>query len=71
LDPLAAMLSMAWGIGVLRAFEIHIPPALAVALLPMVMSRVTIGYPIAVGIGTTMASVWFTVLERFIERRPS
>jgi hypothetical protein len=71
LDPLAAMLSMAWGIGVLRLFDIHIPPALAVALLPMVMNRVTIGYPFAVGIGTTMASVWFTVFERWIERRPA
>ncbi len=71
LDPLAAMLSMAWGIGVLRVFEIHIPPALAVALLPMVMDRVTIGYPFAVGLGTTMASVWFTVFEKWIERRPA
>ncbi len=71
LDPLAAMLSMAWGIGVLRLFEIHIPPALAVALLPMVMNRVTIGYPLAVGLGTTMASVWFKVFEKWIERRPA
>jgi len=71
LDPLAAMLSMAWGIGVLRVFEIHIPPALAVALLPMVMARVTIGYPFAVGLGTTIASVWFTVFEKWIERRPA
>jgi len=71
LDPLAAMLSMAWGIGVLRVFDIHIPPALAVALLPMVMARVTIGYPFAVGLGTTMASVWFTVFEKYSERRPA
>jgi hypothetical protein len=71
LDPLAAMLSMAWGIGVLRVFEIHIPPALAVALLPMVMTRVTIGYPFAVGLGTTMASMWFTVFEKYIGRRPA
>jgi hypothetical protein len=71
LDPLAAMLSMAWGIGVLRLFDIHIPPALAVALLPMVMDRVTVEYPVAVGLGTTMASVWFKVFERWIERRPA
>jgi len=71
LDPLAAMLSMAWGIGVLRLFDIHIPPALAVALLPMVMDRVTVEYPVAVGVGTTMASVWFKVFERWIERRPA
>jgi hypothetical protein len=71
LDPLAAMLSMAWGIGVLRLFDIHIPPALAVALLPMVMDRVTIEYPFAVGLGTTMASVWFKVFEKWIERRPA
>lgn len=68
LDPLAAMLSMAWGIGVLRIFDIHIPPALAVALLPMVMDRVTIEYPFAVGLGTTMASVWFKVFEKWSEQ---
>lgn len=64
--PLAAMLSMAWGIAVLRKLDVHVPPALAVALLPMVMDRPTIGYPFAAGIGTTLASVWFVTHQKWI-----
>ena len=63
LAPFAAMLSVAWGIGVLRAFEIHIPPVLAVALLPMVMVHPTAAYPFAVGIGTAMAAAWFAAFR--------
>lgn len=70
LAPLAAMLSMAWGIAVLRTFKLHVPPALAVALLPMVMTQPTAAYPFAVGLGTTLASAWFTLLDKWIERRP-
>jgi len=66
--PLAAILSMAWGIAVLRKLDVHVPPALAVALLPMVMDRPTVGYPFAVGIGTTLAAVWFLMHEKWIEQ---
>ena len=67
--PLAAMLSMAWGVAVLRALNLHMPPALAVALLPMVMNQPTAGYPIAVGLGTTLASTWFVLFEKWCESR--
>jgi hypothetical protein len=63
--PLAAMLSMAWGIAVLRSLGLHMPPVLAVALLPMVMTHPTIAYPFAVGIGTTLASVWYVLVEKW------
>jgi hypothetical protein len=63
--PLAAMLSMAWGGAVLRTFDIHLPPALAVALLPMVMAHPTVAYPFAVGLGTTLASAWFALFEKW------
>jgi hypothetical protein len=63
--PLVAMLSMAWGIAVLRTLNLHMPPVLAVALLPLVMTNPTIGYPIAVGLGTTLASAWFEFLARW------
>lgn len=66
-DPLAAMLSMAWGITVLRVLKLHVPPALAVALLPMVMTNPTAGYPVAVGIGTTLASGWFLASSMLAE----
>jgi hypothetical protein len=62
--PLAAMFSMGWGIAVLRVLDFHVPPTLAVALLPMVMRDSTVGYPIAVGLGTTLASVWFVLFEK-------
>jgi hypothetical protein len=63
--PIVAMLSMAWGIAVLRTLDLHMPPVLAVALLPLVMAHPTIAYPISVGIGTTLASVWFELLCRW------
>jgi hypothetical protein len=69
LAPLAAMLSMAWGIAVLRTFDIHLPPALAVALLPMVMVHPTFAYPFAVGLGTTLASAWFALFEKWRDSR--
>jgi hypothetical protein len=43
---------MAWGVVVLRAFDVHMPPALAVGLIPLVMNRPTWIYPISVAIGT-------------------
>jgi hypothetical protein len=69
--PLAAMLSMAWGIAVLRFLDLHVPPALAVALLPMVMVHPTAAYPFAVGLGTAMASAWFALFEKWCDSGPS
>jgi len=57
---IAAALSVGWGIIVLRGFDLHIPPALAVALLPMVMDQPTFAYPFSVLIGTAMLTLWFT-----------
>ena len=62
--PLAAACSMAWGIAVLRVCDLHVPPALAVALLPLVMDQPTLAYPFAVGIGTTLLSLWFLAYQR-------
>jgi hypothetical protein len=55
----SAACSMAWGITALRLFDLHVPPALAVALLPQVMASPTIAYPFSVGAGTLMMSFWF------------
>jgi len=57
--PAAAACSMGWGILVLRVFDLHVPPALAVALLPQVMSSPTLAYPCSVGIGTLLMTLWF------------
>jgi hypothetical protein len=62
-----AALSMAWGIAVLRTFDLHVPPALAVALLPMVMDHPTVIYPFSVGIGTLTCTLWFLLYQSRIE----
>jgi hypothetical protein len=61
--PIAAACSMAWGILVLRVVDLHVPPALAVALLPFVMDSPTIAYPISVGIGTLLMTLWFLLYQ--------
>jgi hypothetical protein len=61
--PLTAALCMGWGIVVLRALDLHVPPALAVALLPLVMTHPTIVYPLAVGLGTLLLTGWFFLCE--------
>lgn len=58
-SPEAAALSMIAGMIILRTMRVHVPPALAVALLPQVMDHPTILYPLAVGLGTLMLSIWF------------
>ena len=66
--PAAAACSMAWGIVVLRLFDLHVPPALAVALLPFVMDSPTIAYPFSVGIGTLLMTLWFLIYQSFFGR---
>jgi len=56
---ITAALSMAWGIAVLQIFRVHVPPALAVALLPMVIDTPTAWYPCSVGQGTLALTLWF------------
>ena len=57
--PTAVACSMAGGVVVLRLFDLHVPPALAVALIPFVMDSPTIAYPLSVGIGTLLMTLWF------------
>lgn len=61
--PLTAALCMGWGAMVLRALDLHVPPALAVALLPLVMTNPTLIYPFAVGLGTLLLTGWFFLCE--------
>jgi HPP family protein len=64
--PTAAACSMACGIVVLRLFDLHVPPALAVALLPLVMNSPTIAYPLSVGIGTLLITLWFLLYRSLV-----
>jgi hypothetical protein len=58
--------SMAWGILILRVFDLHVPPALAVALLPQVIDAPTALYPVAVVIGTSLLSGSFVLYNRVL-----
>jgi hypothetical protein len=69
-NPLTAGCSMAWGILILRILDLHVPPALAVALLPMVMDHPTMAYPISVGIGTLMLTLWFLFYQARLAPAP-
>jgi hypothetical protein len=68
--PASAACAMGWGIVTLRLFGLHVPPALAVALLPQVMASPTIAYPLSVGVGTLMMSLWFLLYQWFISASP-
>ena len=64
--PAAAACSMACGMAVLRLLDLHVPPALAVALLPLVMSSPTIAYPLSVGLGTLLMTLWFLLYRSLV-----
>lgn len=57
--PLAAALTVICGIIVLRLFDLHVPPALAVGLLPFVMPHPTYVYAAAVTLGTVVLTTTF------------
>lgn len=57
--PLAAAFSVVVGIGVLRVFDLHVPPALAVGLLPFVIPNVNYEFPVSVGVGTLLLTLSF------------
>jgi hypothetical protein len=61
---LAAACSMGCGVIALRIFDVHMPPVLAVALLPLVMESPDWKYPLSVAAGTTTLTVLFLVWRR-------
>ena len=69
--PFAAVLSMAFGVVMLRILALHVPPALAVGLLPFVMVHPTYGFPIAVAIGTFLLILSFLMWQRLTTERLS
>lgn len=65
-DGIAAGFSMVFGIVVLRLLNIHMPPALAVGLLPLIIDDPTIKYPVSVGIGAGVLTLAFLIYRRWI-----
>ncbi|WP_293047937.1 HPP family protein [Pandoraea sp.] len=62
--PLSVAIAMLIGISILRLLRLHIPPALAVGLLPQVMPHADWWFPLAVAAGT------LTLTATFIVSRP-
>jgi CBS-domain-containing membrane protein len=57
---LAVMVTVLCSITILRRFEVHMPPALAVGLLPFVIKMPNYKFPISVFLGTiALVLYWF------------
>jgi len=62
--PLAAACSIVFGIAVLRVFNLHVPPVLAVSLLPFIILRPNYKFPLVVATGTLLLTMLFLVWRR-------
>ena len=63
--PIGAMCSILAAVLVLRVLELHVPPALAVGLLPFVMAHPSFRFPLAVLVGTGIETAAFLAWRRF------
>ncbi|RQS25361.1 HPP family protein [Burkholderia sp. Bp8992] len=68
--PLAVVASMACGILIVRVFDLHVPPALAVGLLPFVIPAVDYRFAASVGIGTLSLTTVFLIWRWLGKMRP-
>jgi hypothetical protein len=71
IDGMVAGFGMVFGIVVLRVLKIHMPPALAVGLLPLIIHSPGIKYPISVSIGSVALTLAFLLYRRWISRPPA
>jgi len=63
---IAAACGMVFGIVTLRLLKIHMPPALAVGLLPLIIDSPDVKYPVSVTIGTAALTLTFLIYRRWI-----
>ena len=63
--PIGAMCSVLTGVLVLRVLDLHVPPALAVGLLPFVMTHPGFRFPLAVLLGTGIETAVLLLWRRF------
>ncbi len=62
--PLTAAIAILVGILILRVLALHVPPALAVGLIPFVIDRPSYGDALQVAAGTAMLTVVFAIWTR-------
>ena len=63
---LSTTLGMIWGILILQIFDLHVPPALAITLIPQILDDPTYLYPVSVAIGTSTLSLFFLIYKRLL-----
>jgi len=61
---ISTVLAMLFGVVMLRATRLHAIPALAIGLLPQVMTRADWHFPLAVGIGSTLLTASFLLFKK-------
>src|ERR1700743_1107584 len=61
---MAVMLTFSCSIGILRFFDFHMPPALAVGLLPFVIKSPDYRFPLSVLLGTVSLGLYFHGYKR-------
>ncbi|WP_235852782.1 hypothetical protein [Mycobacterium interjectum] len=66
---IAAACAMASGVIVLRLLRLHMPPALAVGLLPLVIHSPDVTYPVSVAIGTGALTLATQLYQRWVIRQ--
>lgn len=62
----AAACAMVAGIVVLRLLKLHLPPALAIGLLPLVIGLPSIQYPLSVAIGAGALTLAYQLYQRWV-----
>jgi len=68
-NPLAAAATVLFGIMALRLFDLHLPPALAIGLLPFVIPNVDYSFVIGVLVGTLLLALCFSIWRAMVSRR--
>ncbi len=68
-NPWSVMVVLAFSMGIIRAFRLHAPPAVAVGLLPFVIGRPDFWFPLSVGAGTILLISTFAVYRAFVLRK--
>jgi hypothetical protein len=67
--PLAALCSIIFAIAILRVLNLHVPPALAVGLLPLVIPHPNYEFPIVVAAGTLLLTMLFLAWRMLNQRK--
>ena len=63
-DPVAVLCAMIIGVVVVRLSKLHVPPAIAICLLPFIIKSIDYRFPLAVAVGTALLGGVFVAYQR-------